>query len=224
MAVVVKHALVALAFSYSLGLTWAFTCFLLSWTLIVFGLALFGSVYTHLITLPGKDTLTGKIPLYRVLLFLPYYTAVGILMVISIVWSYFNKYQHCTEIAPGIFVGDYFSSFSREWAAVIDITNEFPRLNRSGEYLNIQSWDGCPPTIESLQRAVTFSITSDRPLLIHCAHGKGRSVTVACAVLVALKVCGSVEEAMMRCKSLRPQSRVNPRMRTRLIEWFSKSQ
>jgi hypothetical protein len=103
-----------------------------------------------------------------------------------------------TRIAGAIYVGDYFSSFERgtHWSAVVDITNELPRLSDCPRYLNIPSWDGTPPTADQIQAAVQFIKESRGQTLVHCAHGKGRSVTVVVAFLIASKIAKSIDEGI----------------------------
>ena len=191
------------------------------WSAIVFGLALYGSATTTLVWLPGKGRVTGKVNVYKATFFLPYYAAVLLLMIGSRLISKSKHWKSYSELADGVYVGDYYSSFlaDMEWVAIVDITNELPRMGKSEKYLNIQSWDGCPPTVEDIQRAVEFVKGAKKPVLIHCAHGKGRSATVACAVASAVGSFKSLDEAIAACKRIRPQTSINLRMRARLSDW-----
>lgn len=220
MFVVLRQAFVTAAVLYIVTHLWA-RYILAIWSAIVFVLVLFGSFTTSLRWLPGKDPISGKIQLHKALLFLPYYGAVLLLMIGGKLISRTKRWASYSPVAPGIYVGDYYSSFRSEiaWGSIIDITNELPRLGECKKYLNIQSWDGCPPSIDQISEAVRFAKNAPRPLLIHCAHGKGRSATIASACLRALGVCDSIIEAIKLIKLGRPQTSVNSRMRRVLEQW-----
>lgn len=126
-----------------------------------------------------------------------------------------------TEVADGIYVGNFLCSFDSKiaWGSIIDVTNELPKIASCKKYLNIPSWDGCPPSVSNIRVAVEFAKTAPKPILIHCAHGKGRSVMVAAAILSSLGFTRDYKESIAVCKSLRPQSRVNHRMQEVLSRW-----
>ena len=155
MFVVLRKGVVASAVLYASSQLHAKSLLAL-WSAVVFGLALYGSLTTTVIGLPGKDPRTGRIPIYRVAVFFPYYFAVACLLAVSRIFASSSGFKPMTELTAGIFVGEYFSSFQApwKWGSIVDITNELPRMGESDEYLNIQSWDGCPPTIDNIQRAV----------------------------------------------------------------------
>ena len=144
----------------------------LIWTAISSILVLYGSWNTLWVSLPGKDPKSGRIVWYKALLFLPYHVAVFFIMLVGKLNSRLRKYISFNEISNGIYVGDYYSSFLSDmpWQAVVDLTNELPRMTTTKRYLNIQSWDGCPPSVENIQRGVDFILASKRPVLIHCAY------------------------------------------------------
>lgn len=116
------------------------------------------------------------------------------------------------------------SSIIHRWTSVVDVTNEYPTLPllERMHYLNIQCWDGCPPSVSQLSDAVEFidrHLANGR-LLVHCGHGKGRSATVVIAYLVLKGHVASMEEALRLCKSARPQLSVNRRMKERIQEFL----
>ena len=168
------------------------------WTAIVYGCVAWGYVTSTCKRAPGKNPITGRIPFLRILLSLPYFVVVSIVMLLSWVLTRLRDLAPFTQITSDVYVGDYFSSFRSpmKWATVVDVTNELPRLSNCRNYLNVQSWDGVPPSVEDIRTAVKFITDCEKPVLVHCAHGKGRSVTVVCAYLVAAQVCKSIGEAI----------------------------
>lgn len=94
-----------------------------------------------------------------------------------------------SEVHPGWWVGGWPDEASPEidGAAILDLTCELPR-RRDGAYLCVPTWDGTAPTLDGLERAVAWAVErreAGERVLIHCAHGRGRSVTVLVAALVA---------------------------------------
>ena len=145
---------------------------LIGWSVCVFGLALYGSITTTFLGLPGKDARSGYIPWYRIFAFLPYYIAVALLMIISRLIVIAYGYEPVTKLTSGIYVGDYHGSYASgiKWKAIVDVTNELPKLSTAKQYLNIQSWDGCPPSVAQINAAVEFVKHCQKPVLIHCAY------------------------------------------------------
>ena len=70
---------------------------------------------------------------------------------------------------------------------MLDVTAEFPetRALRDVEYLLIPLLDGSAPSAHELSRAIEFIAGSARPLLVHCAHGHGRSAVMIAAWMLA---------------------------------------
>ena len=171
MAVVLKQVSVSLLLSY--GFARFFTgAWVLIWTAVVSFIVIFGSFNSCWVESPGKNATTGEIPFIRVLIFLPYYCAVCFLMIGGRLISLINSWKPVDEIIPGVYLGDFYSSFmsTTKWVGIVDVTNELPRICRSKSYLNIPAWDGCPPTVESIKNAVNFVSTCEKPVLIHCAY------------------------------------------------------
>lgn len=67
--------------------------------------------------------------------------------------------------------------------------------------------------------ALTPTSPSTHPILVHCAHGRGRSTTVLVAALVASGCFATWEGAFAHCKSKRPCVKLNAKMRAALTTW-----
>ena len=134
-----------------------------------------------------------------------------------------KKVPVATEVQPNWWVGGcYGHELDVDWGAVIDLTVEFPEstITRTKSYLSLPTWDGVPATPAQLEEAAIFASKSEGPVLVHCAHGRGRSTTVMCACLVKAGLFNTWEEAFEKgIKPQRPVCKLNRRMRQNLTEW-----
>ena len=171
MAVVIKKVIVALAFAYIVSKIFQQSLIVL-WTLIVSSIVVYGSYKSCFVSLTGKNPVTGRIAVLGIIAFLPYYIAVLILMIGGRLISLIKGWKSFDEIFTGVYLGDYYSSFmaDKKWNGVVDVTNELPRFGNSKHYVNVPAWDGCPPPVEGIQQAVDFIMSTDKPILIHCAY------------------------------------------------------
>ena len=134
-----------------------------------------------------------------------------------------------SEVQPGWWVGGCYGHELRNqtsWGGIIDLTVEFPESCRSQtkHYLSAPTWDGVPLSPEDLEHAATFAVNSrkDGDVLVHCAHGRGRSTTVMCACLVKAGLFDNWLQAFeVGIKPYRPVCKLNARMRQNLTSWQS---
>jgi len=186
----------------------------------------------------GKDRKTGQIPGWSYLVFFPFhiptflYTQIhsvvfkGKLVVNEDGTKTRQPIPVATEVQPGWWVGGCHSDqLNKDWGGVIDLTVEFPEscINRTAAYLSLPAWDGVPARPEQLEEAAVFAFQaslSGGDVLVHCAHGRGRSTTVMCACLVKVGLYKNWLEAFEQgIKPQRPVCKLNRRMRQALQEW-----
>jgi hypothetical protein len=71
--------------------------------------------------------------------------------------------------------------------AVLDVTCELPLQVVPPAYLNLAVWDTHAPTPAQIEQGVKWALqqrAAGRSVLVHCAHGHGRSATVLAAILI----------------------------------------
>lgn len=172
----------------------------------------------------GKNPSTGQIPMWSYLTFFPFHLPTKLYTYVHTKFSS-SKVPVASEVQPGWWVGGCYShELDKDWAGVIDLTVEFPEscINRTQEYLLAMSWDGVPAEPIRLEMAATFAVEARKKgdVLIHCAHGRGRSTTVMCAALVKAGLYPTWQEAFEKgIKPNRSVCKLNRRMRNNLTEW-----
>ena len=129
-------------------------------------------------------------------------------------------------------------------SAVLDVTAELPRVAASESYENLRVWDthGPAPTqIEAAVRWIAERRRQGKKVLVHCAHGHGRSVTVLAAALLAereveepkAESCSAaaaaaaahedssvVDSVIAHIQKFRPRAKLNSRQREALEGWL----
>ena len=172
----------------------------------------------------GKDAVTGKAPWYRAL---PWAGFLLPTWLYTYVHTLVGRVDTATEVAPGWWLGGRYADRApgrpERWAGVLDLTVELPErcLDLCDDYLLVRCWDGAAPHLQDLEHAAAFCATARRrgPVLVHCAHGRGRSTTAMCAALVRAGVDRDWRGAFERCRRARPCVRLNKRMRAALDAW-----
>eukprot|EP01095_Lingulamoeba_sp_RSL-Kostka_P001552 TRINITY_DN1220_c0_g1_i1.p1 TRINITY_DN1220_c0_g1~~TRINITY_DN1220_c0_g1_i1.p1 ORF type:complete len:242 (+),score=35.71 TRINITY_DN1220_c0_g1_i1:135-860(+) len=96
---------------------------------------------------------------------------------------------------------------------IVDMTNEFPRIIMDNtKYTNVPCWDGTMPKYDEFKNAV-ISVSSSFekiPIIIMCAHGRGRSFTFLVACLLYLKQFDTIEECFDFVYEKRPIVKFHP--------------
>jgi hypothetical protein len=185
----------------------------------------------------GKNKTTGEIPLWSYVIFFPFHiptllythvhTRIGVHKSPETKdgKAKFNPVPVASEVQPGWWVGGcYGHELGKEWGGVIDLTVEFPEScrNHTKHYLSAPTWDGVPLGPEDLDAAATFAVEArkDGDVLVHCAHGRGRSTTVMCACLVKAGLFDNWKDAFEKgIKPYRSVCKLNKRMRENLTAW-----
>ena len=139
-----------------------------------------------------------------------------------------------TEILSGWWLGGRYGNELgiSKWGVVVDLTVEFPEhcmVEDSENYVLLRCWDGVPPTPEGLeiaaQRCANFlgsptpSGSTRLPIMIHCAHGRGRSTCTMCAAFVRAGLYDTWQAAFEAIKEKRSCVRLNGKMRRALTQW-----
>jgi protein-tyrosine phosphatase len=176
-------------------------------------------------TLIGKDRKTGQIPLWSKIIFFPFHIPTRLYTYIH-TRMHQEKVPQASEVLPGWWVGGcYGHELDKDWVGVIDLTVEFPEstIGRTKHYLSIPTWDGVPASPEQLEEGANFAVSASQlggDILVHCAHGRGRSTTMMCACLVKAGLYENWQEAFEKgIKPGRPVCKLNRRMRQALTEW-----
>ncbi|MFW8591618.1 diacylglycerol kinase family protein [Glaciecola sp. 2405UD65-10] len=101
--------------------------------------------------------------------------------------------------------------------AILDATAEFDGLNWSAEdknldYLNVPILDHTSPHKDDLVHAVKWianHIDNNKGVVVHCAMGRGRSVLIVAAYLLASKAFTDIDEALAHITDSRATARLN---------------
>lgn len=139
------------------------------------------------------------------------------------------------RIEPGLFLAarltpaDVEALHEHEIDAVLDVTAEFESLNVSLvgegiEYLNVPVLDHAYPDFPTLLQAVRWIESQrkqNRSVVVHCALGRGRSVMIMVAYLLARDPGKSIAEVMEQIQSIRHRARLNSSQYKALQEYIA---
>ena len=206
----------------NLGLTIIF-----GWT----GFSLIAVSSAYLLRYPAlfRKREDGAIPFYIRWIFVPFLLGS---------WLY-NEYTRRTDKVPplqkieeSLFLGCRMSTQhvdllnENDIGAILDVTAEFDGLDWTAyqedfAYLNIPVLDHTSPTTEQLLHAINWldqKIADGQKVVVHCALGRGRSVLVVAAYLLAKHPSLTIDEAMANIQSIRTTARLNTRQRSALAK------
>lgn len=126
-----------------------------------------------------------------------------------------------SEVSPGVFLGPRLFPWeadalrSRGVTGVLDLTSELPTAGvfarEPFERRGVPTLDRAPPPPALMDAAVQWAaerVQAGGAVYVHCAFGRGRSATVAAAVLVALGRATSAAGAVAMVAAARPSVRV----------------
>ena len=164
----------------------------------------------------------GSIPFYIRWIFVPFLLGSGL----------YNEYARRTDkvpplqkIEPHLFLACRMSSQHVDLLnennvdAILDVTAEFDGLDWTAyqedyKYLNVPVLDHTSPTAEQLVLAINWlnqQISDNKNVVVHCALGRGRSVLVVAAYLLAKNPSLSVDDALRQINQIRQTARLNKR-------------
>ena len=125
------------------------------------------------------------------------------------------------EVSPGVFLGARLFPWEAEMlrargvTGVIDLTSELPTAavfaRAPFERHAVPTLDRAPPTPATMDAAVRWAVArveAGEAVYVHCAFGRGRSATVAAALLIALGRAKGAAEAVAMVAAARPSVRV----------------
>ena len=183
----------------------------------------------------GKQRESGQIPWWSYIVYFPFYIPTILYTRIHTkIFRWVDQVEVATEVQPGWWVGGcyYGKDWSakqqnhkqQRWGGIIDLTVEFPEACRhqTKHYLCKPTWDGIPASPHDLEEAAVFALEARKygDVLVHCAHGRGRSTTVMCACLVKAGLFATWQEAFeVGIRPKRPVCKLNRRMRQNLTAW-----
>jgi hypothetical protein len=116
--------------------------------------------------------------------------------------------------------------------SVLNLCAEFPRLSglksRPGlETAFVPILDGSAPSPRQFQAAVDWTSArhfEGHSVLVHCAQGRGRSVTIAAAALCRLGLAADSDEALAAIRAARPKANPSRIQRVALSRFLSADQ
>eukprot|EP00928_Gymnodinium_smaydae_P063166 TRINITY_DN46834_c0_g1_i1.p1 TRINITY_DN46834_c0_g1~~TRINITY_DN46834_c0_g1_i1.p1 ORF type:complete len:261 (+),score=58.35 TRINITY_DN46834_c0_g1_i1:113-895(+) len=173
----------------------------------------------------GKCEKSGEVPLWSYIMFAGFHFPTWAYTKVTGMKDKSLNIAVADEVAPGWWLGGrYAGALGKKWAGIVDLTCEFPEgcVGASSDaYLLLRCWDGVPPMVEQLERAADFAARQRAAgeIIVHCAHGRGRSTTVMCACLVRAGLYKTWEEAFEGIRQKRKVVKLNKRMREVLTAW-----
>ena len=174
----------------------------------------------------GKRATDGTLPVWSLLVWFAFHAPTWLY---TWVHTKLSAVPVASEVLPGWWIGGRYAHHlpgARRWACTIDLTVEFPEgcFRESAEYLLLPVWDGTPPVPAEIERAARLAAEC-RPrghVMVHCAHGRGRSTCVMVACLVRAGAFDSWRDAFEAVRKERKGVKLNKKMRDALDQWAAK--
>ncbi len=221
-----------IALTFIFALLGYYSTLLLSFILYWISASLAVISIAYLIKMPSifRKNSDGRIPLYINVLLWPFIAGVYIYNGIA---RKLDKTPKIHKIGKGLFVAtrlntqDFISGDISDIHAIVDMTAEFSALDWGStalelDYLNVPTLDHQTPDLDSLQQAITWidnHISNGNNVVVHCALGRGRSVFVAAAYLLAKNPHLSVREVLDNISRVRTQAGLNKKQLRRLAQY-----
>ncbi len=167
-----------------------------------------------------RKSASGSIPFYVQWIFIPFLLGAQL----------YNSWQRRTDSVPAIqkvhdnlflacrlFPSDVAELKQNDISAILDATAEFSGMNWSADdenldYLNVPILDHQAPHKDDVIKAIHWignHIHNGESVVVHCALGRGRSVLIVAAYLLAAQKAESVDDAMQQINSIRGTARLN---------------
>ncbi|MCL1067520.1 dual specificity protein phosphatase family protein [Shewanella olleyana] len=128
-----------------------------------------------------------------------------------------QKVGHHLFVSRRLFPADLSYLESKDINCIVDVTAEFSglesaMLDESFHYLNTPVLDHKAPKLHKIKHAINWidtQINQSRSVVVHCALGRGRSVFVVAAYLLAKDSSLSVEQVLKNINDVRSTARLN---------------
>lgn len=162
----------------------------------------------------------GKIPLYIRWAFVPFLIGVRVYNIVARRRDGLPAWHQVGDdlfVGRRLFSGDIDELKQQGITAILDVTAEFDALDWSSEtadisYLNIPVLDHKAPTEQQLHQAIQWiqqQHQQHKKVLVHCALGRGRSVFMVAAYLLAQSKDKNVDSILKRIQTERRVARLN---------------
>ncbi len=177
----------------------------------------------------------GRIPMMTRVLFWPFMFGVHVYN-----WLVQSRSQApvIQEIEPGLYLASRLTPMNIDTlkhydvAAILDATAEFDSFNlallgEDIEYLNVPILDHAFPDFDALIQAIRWidhQRQHSRNVVVHCALGRGRSVLVMAAYLLAKSPHQSVEQVLLKIQTIRRRARLNPAQQQTLSDYRQRAE
>ncbi len=175
----------------------------------------------------------GSIPVAIRIIFLPFMVGVQLYNTIAKRKDVKRNRHYIHHIQDHIYLASRLSAEEameledHDVKAVLDVTAEFDALDWSSrfldiDYLNIPILDHRSPTPEQLRQSLNWidnKRRQNKPVMVHCALGRGRSLFCVAAYLLAKHPEKDVRDVLSSITDIRNQAGLNKKQLKRLIQY-----